>query len=315
MKKDMVIPIFIPWQGCISRCIYCNEKVTTGLEKAFNPGKCDEIINDYLKGSANYRRIQLGFYGGTFSNVESGLQLEFLEWGAKWIETGKVDSIRISTRPDFISENLLKKYKKYGVKTIEIGVQSFYDDVLDKINRRHSSTQSIEAILMLKNNGFEVGAHMMTGLPGSNYEKDRNSMKKLIELQPDTARIHPTIVLRNTRLEESYNCGKYIPETLEAAVKNCAEYRIMLEKENILVNRVGLFVPSENINDVVAGPFHPAFGDLVQIMSKINEILPYLERGYGICLSKKEFDSFFSHKGFFLPIIGKYYEKGLIKKY
>lgn len=310
----MVIPIFIPWAGCVSRCVYCNEGITTGMDGGKSPEEYDETVRQYLKGAGGYERIQLGFYGGTFSNADASLQMDFLKWGNNWIKNGMVDSIRISTRPDALDDDILSEYAHFGVKSVELGVQSLFDKVLVKINRRHDSSDAFRAFEMVNFHGMELGIHMMTGLPGSDFELDRRSILRLIPFKPDTVRLHPTIVLENTSLEKTYRKGDFIPETLKQSVVNCALLKDILEKEGITVNRIGLFIPPENKSQIVAGPYHPAFGDLVKTMSNILAAVRHAENGNVVHLPKREFDSLFSHKGFFLPFVDRYLENGTITK-
>lgn len=214
--------------------------------------------------------IEIAFFGGSFTAIEPEKQEELLQLAYEYIESGKVDSIRVSTRPDAINKEILKRLKKYKVKTIELGVQSTNDYILKRADRGHTFKDVKKASKMIRWNGFKLGHQMMVGLPESTRIDEINTAKSLIKLKPKMIRIYPVLVIKGTKLEKDYNEGNYKALTVTQAVEICKELVKMFTKKKIDVIRIGL-QPTDTISDptnenseVVAGPFHPAFRQLVE---------------------------------------------------
>lgn len=111
---------------------------------------------------------------------------------------------------------------------------------------------------------------MMVGLPESTKLDEINTAKALIKLKPKIVRIYPVLVIKDTPLEEEYKNKEYVPLTVEQAVETCKEIVDLFNKEKIEVIRIGLqnteeiTDPSDKNSQVVAGPYHPAFRQLVE---------------------------------------------------
>lgn len=271
MKKQYIIPIFVPHLGCPNDCIFCNQKSISGQKKQMTKETAKKIIDDYLESIKNEdAEIEIAFYGGSFTAIEPSLQEELLETAYEYIKDGKVESIRISTRPDAINKEILKRLKKYKVKTIELGVQSANDYILKRTNRGHTFEDVKKASKMIRWNGFKLGNQMMVGLPESTKIDEINTAKALIKLKPKMIRIYPVLVIKNTKLEKEYQEGKYDPLPLVQAVETCKELVRMFADKKIEIIRVGLQNTDEITNpempnsEVVAGPYHPAFRQLVE---------------------------------------------------
>jgi len=209
--------------------------------------------------------VEIAFYGGSFTGMDSAYQEKLLSWADAFIQREFVHSIRVSTRPDYISEEKLSLLKKYGVTTVEIGAESFVDEVLQYAQRGHSAADIEKAITVLKHNGFKTGLHLMAGLPKDTREGFFYSLDRTIELRPDTVRIHPVIVFRDTSLAEEFKEGKYKPLELSDAVELCKLAWQKLTPAGIRVIRMGvqLTPEMEKEGSVLAGPAHPALGTLV----------------------------------------------------
>lgn len=248
-RKPKIFPVFLPNLGCKTRCVYCNQVIMTG-ETIPNIGKIAEELS-----SVNQIN-EIAFYGGTFT----GLNLELME---KLLSIRPDIPKRISTRPDVIDENIVEILKRGNVKTIELGVESIDDEVLFYSGRNYSRLDIFKAISLLKGN-FEIVAHLMTGLPKDSKEKDLESVRLLINEGIKIFRIHPTIVFRNTELEELLEKDLYKPQTLEEATIVVAEMVVIAEANNGKVIRIGYHIPQSQLRFVVAGPYHPSFGDLVR---------------------------------------------------
>lgn len=275
-KRHINIPVFVPHSGCPNDCSFCNQRKITGQAAAVTKETAEKIIEDYL---ATIKRentnIEIAFFGGSFTGIPFEEQKNLLEVASKYVKSGQVDGIRLSTRPDYITEEILDYLKFYGVTAIELGVQSMKDDVLISNNRGHSANDAQKAADLIKKRGFELGLQMMTGLYKDDYSGAVYTAEKIIELAPACVRIYPTLTIKDTKLEELYNSGEYIPMTLEETVELCAELLSMFEKANIKVLRLGL-LGTDNINaenDVVAGPFHDSIGELCKSRKFCREIL------------------------------------------
>lgn len=270
MKKQYIIPIFVPHLGCPNDCVFCNQKSISGQAKQVTKEDVKNIIEEHLKYIKKDSKVEVAFFGGSFTGIEEEKQEELLEAAYEYIKQKKVDSIRISTRPDYIDKKILKRLKKYKVKTIELGVQSANDYILKKAGRGHTFEDVIKASKLIRWYGFDLGHQMMVGLPESTTVDEINTAKQLIKLKPKMVRIYPVLVIKNTKLEKDYNEGKYKPLTVTQAVEVCKELVKLFVKKHIEVIRIGLQPtdtitnPDNDKSEVVAGPFHPAFRQLVE---------------------------------------------------
>lgn len=286
MKKQYIIPIFVPHLGCPNDCIFCNQKSISGQKQQMTKEKAKQIIEDYLKYIKNNdAKVEIAFFGGSFTAIEEKKQVELLEVASKYVEEGKVESIRISTRPDCIDKNILKRLKKYHVKTIELGVQSASDDILKRANRGHDFEDVKRASKLIRLYGFTLGHQMMVGLPESTRIDEINTAKALVKLKPKIVRIYPVLVIKNTKLAKELEEGIYEPLTVVQAVEICKEIVKIFAKKKIDVIRIGLQStdeicdPKNENSEVVAGPYHPALRQLVEsalwyeaIVNKIKQL-------------------------------------------
>ena len=286
MKNQYIIPIFVPHLGCPNDCIFCNQKSISGQTKMITKKDVKKIIEDYLKNlrdEDSYKEV--AFFGGSFTGIDMKVQEELLSAAYEYIQEKKIDSIRISTRPDYINKEILKMLKKYKVQTIELGVQSANDYILKRSNRGHKFEDVKKASRLIRWYGFKLGHQMMVGLPDSTRIDEINTAKALIKLKPKMVRIYPVLVIKNTKLEEEYKNGQYEPITVTQAVETCKELIAMFIKKKIDVIRIGLqntdtiTDPEEDASEVVAGPYHPAFRQLVEsamwydaVVSKIKKL-------------------------------------------
>ncbi|HNQ21035.1 MAG TPA: radical SAM protein [Bacteroidales bacterium] len=271
MKKEYIIPIFVPHRGCPNDCSFCNQRKISGQIKDVTSDDVINTINYYLsnfKDDSKY--VEVAFFGGSFTGIDKEKQIELLEAANIFIKDGKVGGIRISTRPDYINREILKFLKKYHVRTIELGVQSANNYVLDKCKRGHTFEDVKKASKMIRWRGFTLGHQMMVGLPESTMLDEINTAKELIKLKPKMVRIYPVLVIKDTQLERDFIENVYIPITIEQAVERTKEILKLFNRKKINVIRIGL-QNTEEINSpkiegsqVVAGPYHPAFRQLVE---------------------------------------------------
>lgn len=285
MKKEYIIPVFVPHLGCPNDCIFCNQKSISGQRKNITKEDAKNTIEYFLDNIKDKEaKKEIAFFGGSFTGIEVQKQEELLQIAYEYIEKGQVDSIRISTRPDYIDKETLKRLKKYKVKTIELGVQSANDYVLGRANRGHTFKDVQKASKLIRLYGFELGHQMMVGLPESNRIDEINTAKALIKLKPKIIRIYPVLVIKGTKLEKEYNEGIYEPLTVVQAVEISKQLVTMFTNKKIDVIRVGLqntediCEPGTQNSEVVAGPFHPAFRQLVESSMWYDAILNKIKK-------------------------------------
>ena len=269
--RKYVIPVFVPHLGCPNDCIFCNQKSISGQKKNITKEDAKKIIDEFIEGIKDKQgEKEIAFFGGSFTAIEESKQEELLSLAYEYIKAGKVNSIRISTRPDYIDKTILKRLKKYKVKTIELGVQSANNYILERAGRGHTFEDVQKASKLIRHYGFTLGHQMMVGLPESTKIDEINTAKALIKLKPKMVRIYPVLVIKGTKLEKEYQEGKYKPLSVVQAVETCKELVRMFDNKNIDIIRIGLqntdeiADPQSKESEVVAGPFHPAFRQLVE---------------------------------------------------
>lgn len=276
MAKNNIIPIFIPFAGCPHKCIYCNQEEITGKRDlpVLNDIKATiEVEKEYF---SNKIPIEVAFYGGTFTMLPFSLQVDYLQLVKNYIDKGIIDSVRISTRPDYIDQKQILKLKDLGLKTVEFGIQSIDLDVLTSSGRFADISLAEKNIHFLKEMGFILGLQQMIGLPQDTFQKSLKTSKWILGFKPDFVRIYPTLVLKNTGLEFLYNKNKYQPLSLEEAILWTSKLLDLYQKYRIDVIRVGL-PPLENTEDYISGPYHPQFRELAESHRYVSRILRFLE--------------------------------------
>lgn len=274
MIRHYIIPIFVPHKGCPHNCVFCNQRHITGQIKEVDSSFVSSEITKYLKTiRENDRFVEVSFFGGSFTGLPINEQTELLKPAKKALDEGKIDAIRLSTRPDYIDKEILDNLKDYGVSIIELGVQSMDETVLRMSNRGHGVEDVYKSSCLIKEYGFTLGLQMMVGLPGDNEEKDIYTANEFVKIGPEMVRIYPALVVKDTYMEKMYNDGRYTPLSLEKTVDILSRLYLIFGRAGINIIRIGL-QPTENIQpgrDVVAGPFHPAIRELVEskLLNKI----------------------------------------------
>ena len=286
MKKQYIIPIFVPHLGCPNDCTFCNQHKISGSQKNITEDDVRNTIEFYLDSFKDKdAKVEVAFFGGSFTGIDPEFQERLLSVAYEFIKEKKVNSIRISTRPDYIDKETLKRLKKYKVKTIELGVQSTNDYILERCRRGHTFADVKKASRMIRWKGFILGHQMMVGLPESTVLDELNTARDLAKLKPKMVRIYPVLVIKGTELEKEYLNGNYEPLTIEQAVERCKELCYFFGKKKIPVIRIGLQStetisnPKDEKSEVVAGPYHETFRALVEssmyydtIVDKIKKI-------------------------------------------
>ncbi len=176
----------------------------------------------------------------------------------------KISGIRISTRPDYIDEEVLSILKSYNVTSIELGAQSMDDEVLLANERGHCSKDVITASKLIRKHSFSLGLQMMTGLYMSDIQKDIYTANEFIKLQPDTVRIYPTVIMKDTELANLYLKGKFKPYSLAQSVDLCSKLIMLFEQSKINIIRLGLHYSQSLVNNSYGNNYHPAFKELCE---------------------------------------------------
>ena len=274
--KHSNISIFVPHIGCPNKCSFCNQRYITGVCKAPKPQDVISAVNTAVN-SPNYdaKTTEIAFFGGSFTAINRNYMTSLLKTASDFVNEGKVSGIRISTRPDAIDDEILCLLKEHNVTAIELGAQSLNDRVLRLNNRGHKAEDVSNAAKMIKEYGFELGLQIMTGLYADSDSSAVKTAQKVIEIKPDTVRIYPTIVLKNTDLAALYLDGKYKPQSLDSAVNLAAKLYKMFCDAGIRVIRLGLHSIEEKA--FIAGPWHPAFSELCQSQIMLNDVIKKLD--------------------------------------
>ena len=238
--KHVIIPIFVPHKGCPHDCIFCNQKKISGQIEEMTVDRVPQIIESHLQTIKQDAFVEIAFYGGSFTAIEKSVQKSFLEKANIYLSNGSISEIRLSTRPDYIDDDILDFLMQYGVRTIELGVQSLDDDVLKSSCRGHDAACVYKAASLIKKKGLRLGIQTMTGLPKDTQEKCLYTAQQVISISPEIVRIYPVLVIKGTFLEELYTKGLYKPQGLNDAVDLCAKLMKRYEDNGIKVIRIGL---------------------------------------------------------------------------
>ena len=311
MKKHAIIPIFVPHLGCPHDCVFCNQRSITAREEAPDAAKLRDTAESWLStlGFLPPSEIEMAFYGGSFTGLALDEQNYYLDIAAEYKAEGRIGKIHLSTRPDYIDERILDNLKAHSVDTVELGVQSFDEEVLRLSERGHTASDAVRAAGLIKAYGMELGIQLMIGLPGDSLEKCVYSAKKAAALSPALARLYPTVVLKGTRLYEDYLSGKYIAPTKDEMLLRTKEMYKILDDAGIYIMRVGL-KSTELISegsDAVASGYHPAYRQLIEdaiARERIDEMLSTIEyankemrQSVTLYANRYSYGNLFGHKG------------------
>ena len=263
--RHINIPIFIPHLGCPNDCVFCNQRSISGhgdFDIATVRREIDEVLSTVREGDV----CEIAFFGGSFTGIDRALMIELLDIAEEYIKMsgGVIRSIRLSTRPDYISEEILDILSRYSVKTIELGLQSMDDSVLLASRRGHTSEAARAACRLIKERGFSLVGQMMIGLPRADAESEVATAREICDLGADAARVYPTVVFYETELCSMSERGEYKPLETDEAVSRCARVIDVFERRGVPCIRVGL-CSSDNLSSddkVYGGANHAAIGEL-----------------------------------------------------
>lgn len=263
--KHANISIFIPHIGCPHKCSFCDQRTISGTQKAPSGDDIREICEKAMSEVKAPEKTEIAFFGGSFTAVPRRYMIELLEAAKPFVGEGKFKGIRLSTRPDAIDREVLDILKSYGVTAIELGAQSMSDAVLSANERGHTSEDVVNACGLIREYGFELGLQMMFGLYKSSGDDEWETMEKIVEIKPDTVRIYPVVILKNTRLGELYQSGEYeLFCGFDDAVEAAATMMETFEENGIRVIKCGLHASEFVEKDMIGGFYHPAFRELCE---------------------------------------------------
>ena len=258
------IPIFIPHLGCPNQCVFCNQRSISGCA-SFRRETVTRQIDQALSTIPDGTDTEIAFFGGSFTGIDRELMIWLLETAETYVKRGRVSSIRLSTRPDYITPEILNVLSRYTVRTVELGLQSMDDEVLKRTARGHTAEAAREACRAVVDAGFSLVGQMMIGLPGSNPENERATAREIVSLGASAARIYPTVVFYGTPLWGMTERGEYLPISLNQAVDRSADVLEIFLGAGVKCIRIGLCANEDLVSseEVAEGANHPALGEFV----------------------------------------------------
>lgn len=307
------VAFFIPHVGCPRQCIFCNQNTISGCDRPPSVDEVEATLYEIAKENGfSQNDTEIAFFGGSFTAIPPEIRKAYLDVAKKYCTEQGFSGIRFSTRPDCISEEIMKELSLYPISTIELGVQSLDNRVLELNNRGNSAADVYKAVGLIKGSKLGLTLQMMVGMYGDSESGAIETAKKIIELSPNEVRIYPTLVLKDTYLEELYNCGKYLPLELERTIEIGSKLLEMFEKANISVIRLGLHQEDGLVGNIIAGPHHPALRELCEGQKLYRRILTEINllncKIVTVYLSKYDVSKLTGHDGW---VLRKFDENGI----
>ena len=264
--KQTNLSIFIPHIGCPHRCSFCDQRSISGAKKPPSADEVAQLLSQQAEHLAQRGiKAEIAFFGGSFTAIDRGYMRELLGAAKSAVERYPCyNGIRCSTRPDCIDEETVRILKDFGMTFVELGAQSMSDEVLAANERGHSAQDVRTAAQMIREGGMGLGLQMMTGLYRDTEEAVLQTAREFIALRPDTVRIYPTVILKNTRLGELFVRGEYRSFDFERTVDICAQLLRMFGQAGIPVIRLGLHASAEVERDMLGGVYHPALREICE---------------------------------------------------
>ncbi len=271
-EKTAIMPVFLPFAGCPSRCIYCAQNLQTAekvlpLEERL--GQAYAMLEDRARNGRG--PCELAFYGGTFTAQRDEHFHRCLTMAEAWLEQGLISGWRCSTRPDSVSGERLRLMRNAGCSCIELGIQSFSDKVLEKSNRGYDASVAQEGMQKVREAGFALGVQLLPGLPGSTACGFLSDVARALAAGCALLRFYPCLVVRSTVLAAMYEKGEFVPLDVPETVTMLAEGLLLANAAGVPVTRIGVAYEQEFEQHVLAGPRDLNLGTKV--------------RSYALCLA------------------------------
>ncbi len=307
MKNHINIPIFVPHHGCPHDCTFCNQQKIAGVTSSFSESEVRNQIERYLSSAQAVPHIEIAFFGGSFTGIPTQEQNDYLDVASEYIHRYGLDGIRMSTRPDMITTSIMDNLSQYPITTIELGVQSMIPEVLIASNRGHTTEDVVRASSLIRHYGIKLGHQMMLGLPQDTPERSLITADRIIAVDPDMVRIYPTLVIKDTHLATLYENGEYQPFDMPTTIDLCTKLTDRFEQTGIDVLRIGLQATDQIQpgKDLVAGPWHPAIGQLVEEKRWLDFVLQFIKdkkEPVTIVANQQLYQSLIGHKKAHMPI-------------
>ena len=274
-QKTRILPIFLPFQGCPQRCLYCAQNRQTGRAGVNLDTMYTDLQKRLRQTAAAGEHLELGFFGGTFTGLPLEWMDRFLNLANRFKSQGTVTRVRCSTRPDFVKPRRLEHLAAAGLDLIELGIQSFDGQVLTASRRGYSADTAHNACLRVVRYGFALGIQLLPGLPGHTPRLWQSDAAHVLHLAPECLRIYPCLVLARTPLAELWRQGDYTPWSLRQAVRTLAPSLTAFNQAQIALIRMGLPPEPELVDTILAGPWHPAFGELVRSRAALRAVISH----------------------------------------
>ncbi len=264
-RKHINIPIFVVHMGCPNQCVFCNQRLISGTT-SFSEESVRDKIEETLRTVSEDTEVEIAFFGGSFTGIERGLMIRLLDTAEQYVRQGKVQGIRLSTRPDYINGGIAEILSRYTVREVELGVQSMDDAVLAASKRGHTAADTHRAFALLRTAKIPFGGQMMIGLPFATLETEIRTAEEICKTGASSCRVYPTAVFRGTELASMTERGEYVPLSLSDAVWRMCRVLDVFDRHGVPCLRAGL-CESENLHDsdsFLAGVNHPAVGELAR---------------------------------------------------
>ena len=270
-------------------CIFCSEKGSGELIKQSNESITKQV-KDYLNSYRAERANKFIVYFQNFSNTYDTLEKLKQKYDSSLVDE-RIIGLNIATRPDCINEDIVKLIKTYSDKyyvCVELGLQTASDDIGKIINRGYTTNKFIEAVKLLNDYKIDVIVHIMCGLPGENRDGEnvpvqiKETVKLINGLNIHGVKIHSTYVVKNTKLNNLYENGEYIPLKLDEYFQDLT-YIITHLNSNIVIHRICADAPK----DILVAPDWNAHKKWV--LNGFEKILKEKDLWQGMCAQTAEY--------------------------
>lgn len=285
-----VVAVLTKPYPCPGKCLYCpNEKnipksylsnepaVMRAIGSKFQPYlQIQNRLKMLTKNGHQTDKIELIVMGGTFSYLPTTYQKWFItecfracndfpkkfpsakttlkkEQKKNELAKNRIIGLTLETRPDHINKEEIKNFRNLGATRVEIGVQTIFDEILEKNKRGHDTQSVVQATQLLKEAGFKISYHLMPGLFGSSLKKDLQIFKTIFSsslFQPDLIKIYPCVVTEKTELKKIWKKGSYQPYSNDIIEKLLTEIKPIIPPY-VRISRLIRDIPEESI---LAGP-------------------------------------------------------------
>ncbi len=270
-RSRPIVPVFLPFRGCPTRCIFCAQDIQTGRirQEADPDGNVPDGILDKAGAALNLRAArglppaELAFYGGTFTALPAAEREACLEFAATALARGRIASFRCSTRPDCLDKRILSRLRQTGCAVVELGVQSFADTALRAARRGYDGAAALRACALVRASGLRLGVQLLPGMPGVSPEVFLADVGQALDAGADMLRFYPCLVLAGTGLARLWRVGGYAPWDMESTLDNLAQGWLLARAVHTPVIRMGLAPEASLAGAILAGPAHPALGTRV----------------------------------------------------